>query len=240
MIEDKKDLFVVGDIHGLFRKLVHDITCTHKIKDSIFIIVGDCGFGFEKRAYYDLMYKKIEKRLLKNNNSILCIRGNHDDPQYFTEGSLIDYPLLKTLPDYTTLDILGKNILFLGGATSTDGDWRREKNKEFQRRGSSKRVWWDLECPSRIDNFEDLPTNIDFVISHEAPSQFPPHLSKPSGMNHQDYLQRLSDREYLSELLKEVNPDKWFFGNYHKTYSGTYGKTLFRGLDKNEILKIYV
>ena len=48
-IEEKfEDIYVVGDIHGEIRKLVNDITYKYKLKNSIFIIAGDCGFGFVK------------------------------------------------------------------------------------------------------------------------------------------------------------------------------------------------
>ena len=62
-IEGYDSVYVVGDIHGEFRKLVFDITYKYKIKNSVIIIAGDCGFGFNKPKYYNLIYQKIHKRL---------------------------------------------------------------------------------------------------------------------------------------------------------------------------------
>ena len=48
---------VCGDIHGEFATLVFNIV-QKKIENATVIVAGDCGFGFNKLAYYDELYKK--------------------------------------------------------------------------------------------------------------------------------------------------------------------------------------
>ena len=53
--------------------------------DTVLVIAGDCGFGFEKLGYYENVFKRNSVRLSKANNWVVMLRGNHDDPSYFQE-----------------------------------------------------------------------------------------------------------------------------------------------------------
>ena len=83
--DDVNEIIVCGDIHGEFNALVNKVCVQYDIHDSIIIVAGDCGFGFERVGYYDNIYKRNRKRLEEHNNYILMIRGNHDNPSYFTD-----------------------------------------------------------------------------------------------------------------------------------------------------------
>ena len=114
---------VCGEIHGEFETLVFNIV-QKKIENATVIVAGDCGFGFNKLAYYDELYKrKLHRKLKKQNVLLLMIRGNHDDPLFF-DKELIDYPYMKTLPDYTIVHTRKHNILCVGGAISIDRSFR--------------------------------------------------------------------------------------------------------------------
>ena len=120
-----RDDFVIacGDIHGELETLVFNII-QKKIENAIVIVAGDCGFGFNKLAYYDELYKrKLHRKLKKQNVLLLMVRGNHDDPLFF-DKELIDYPYMKTLPDYTIVHTRKHNILCVGGAISIDRSFR--------------------------------------------------------------------------------------------------------------------
>ena len=54
---------------------------------------------------------------------LILMRGNHDNPDYF-ENRLIDYPRMKTIPDYCVIQFSGNNILCIGGAVSIDREYR--------------------------------------------------------------------------------------------------------------------
>ena len=77
---EARSLVVCGDIHGAFEEVVFKLCVQYSMTDTLLIVAGDCGFGFEKPGYYEQIFYKISGRLTKANNWVVMIRGNHDDP----------------------------------------------------------------------------------------------------------------------------------------------------------------
>ena len=80
-----KNVVVSGDIHGEFNAVIYKLCVQYQMTDTVLIIAGDCGFGFDKPGYYDNVYNRNSSRLSKANNWVVMIRGNHDDPAFFQE-----------------------------------------------------------------------------------------------------------------------------------------------------------
>lgn len=78
-----KCIVVSGDIHGDFNHLVFKVCVQYQMRDTLLIVAGDCGFGFENPGYYEDMVKRNAKRLSEANNWIVFVRGNHDNPRLF-------------------------------------------------------------------------------------------------------------------------------------------------------------
>lgn len=109
-----KNLYFIGDTHGEWNIITNHIK-RYKIKDSAFIFCGDVGIGFESLNHYTLnVIPKLNKALKINNNIFLWIRGNHDNPKYFSE-QLINFECVKCIPDYSIINVVGKNVLCVGG-----------------------------------------------------------------------------------------------------------------------------
>ena len=54
-----------GDIHGDFHTLAYKMCIQYQMADTLLIVAGDCGFGFDKHAYYEQVYNKDASRLRK-------------------------------------------------------------------------------------------------------------------------------------------------------------------------------
>lgn len=237
-LENVKDIYVCGDIHGGFADLVFKME-RYKIENSVVIVCGDCGFGFENPGHYLHIYeKKLEKKLMKYNNLILCIRGNHDDPRYFDDPEFIpDLPRLKTISSNTILNICRYNILCVGGAISTDRKDRIEADRK-QKRKNHPKCYWENEKITKISEIENIPCRIDIVLSHEAPISYDPPLIKNKNMSNDLWDDILDSRNYLEKINTRIRPLRWYYGHYHKSLSGYTGRTIWRCLDELEIVQI--
>lgn len=65
-----KSIIISGDIHGDFNLLVNKMCMQYKMENTLLIVAGDCGFGFENRGYYENIVKKNTKRMNEANNWI--------------------------------------------------------------------------------------------------------------------------------------------------------------------------
>lgn len=225
-----KYLCVVGDIHGEIQHLVWDACMCKDLRDTTFIVAGDFGLGFHKLGYYDREYYRASLRLEKCNNYIYGLRGNHDNPDFYDPESknFIDYPRLKALPDYTRLTWGSREILVIGGAQSKDATERKQDLKKYP--------WWSGERIVR--DLGKIKDKEDIIISHEAPISLGPPPYRSDSMTLEDYRGIIEDREYLNEVLISSRPQRYYFGHYHKSYSGNWGETLWKGLDINEIIEV--
>jgi UDP-2,3-diacylglucosamine pyrophosphatase LpxH len=220
---------ILGDIHGNFQKLYMKAMAT---KDTTIIQVGDFGVGFRSREKMTEEMTEINKRLAKNNNTLLVIRGNHDDPAYF-DGNY-NFSNIEFLPDYTVKNIEGKNYLFVGGAVSIDR-CQRTAGVDY---------WLDERFVLDIDKLNSIEGNIDVVIAHSSPSFCSPvHFNElvwyfiaqdPS--LHNVLLQERKDFETMYETLKAKGHtiEYWFNGHFHFTQEELINDTNFivLGIDK--------
>ena len=116
---EAKSVVISGDIHGDFNELVYKLCIQYQMTDTLLVVAGDCGFGFEKKAYYEQILRRNAKRLNEANNWIVFVRGNHDNPAYF-DGTTFKHKRMRCVPDYTVLQVCNHNILCVGGAISID------------------------------------------------------------------------------------------------------------------------
>ena len=237
-----KEAYVAGDIHGDFDKLIRKIK-HDKIEDSLIIVAGDCGFGFEERIYYDNTYKYCGPSLEKHNNIVLFMRGNHDDPSYFSEDPLTRffYDRMQCVPDYSVITINGsRNLLCIGGALSVDRKLRKENVS-----------WWAGE--SAVKNDEEIDkltaegTEIDTVIAHNCPSFCEPTEKKSLhyfSMLDENILEDCDmERKMFDDILTKITTSQsglrnWLYGHYHKSWEKEISGITFTMLSIMELKKI--
>lgn len=247
---DAKQIIVSGDIHGDFKGVVFKLCIQYNLKDTLLIVAGDCGFGFELPGYYEQIYNSVAKRLRKANNWIVFVRGNHDNPAYFNEER-VAYKRWRCVPDYSVIQACGHNILCVGGATSVDRYMRKEENARKRERGHTQTaVWWPNEAPVfDEDAILSIPVEvpIDTVISHSAPS----FCEKTSHQGLQSWAAKdpglikdvNTERETMDQVFKCLRQQEhplrqWFYGHFHQSWRGRREGVSFLMLDIEEFAEV--
>ena len=247
---DAKGIVVAGDIHGDFKALVYKCCVQYQMTDTLIIVAGDCGFGFQKPGYYKDLYMQLSGRLSKANNWLVFIRGNHDNPAYF-DGHQVYYKRWKAVPDYSILKACGHTILCVGGAISVDRGWRRYEN--YVETGDGRLtpfVYWADEKPvydeAKLEAIDKVCA-IDTVITHTAPS----FCEKQSRADIQDWL--VKDEDLLQDIKEErkvmdyiqaylyahSHPvDQWYYGHFHQSWHGEIDGIMYNMLDCLELREL--
>ena len=244
---ETKNIVICGDIHGEFNSLIYKLCIQYQLTDTLLIVAGDCGFGFEKPGYYEQVFNRNSSRLSKSNNWIVMMRGNHDDPSYFNEEK-ISHQRFRTTPDYSVIQACGHNILCVGGAVSID---RTDRIKHDAKHPDSSVVsYWENEMPFfNEEALNDIGHNfkIDTVVTHTSPT-FCELISK-AGLSEWaardsnlladcDNERRTMDQ--IFEYLKANNHplENWFYGHFHQNWSSSIDGVLFSMLDIMEFKEL--
>lgn len=212
-----KSVVVCGDIHGEFENLVYQCCVRYKMRDTLIIVAGDCGFGFKYPAYdIDFYYSRTMDRIIDANNYLAFVRGNHDNPWYF-DGEHVGYERFRAVPDYSVLTACGHQILCVGGAVSIDRDVRT-KDKD----------WWEDEkpvfMPERLSDLRREGYRIDTVVTHTAPS-FCEFTMPPGVVDSKELLADMQEeRRIMDGLLERLRHDghplrRWYYGHFHKSWN---------------------
>lgn len=241
-----QQVLVCGDIHDNIDFIIYKIK-VNNIKDTVFIVAGDCGIGFEKPQHYVNWYNRNENVLLSHNVTLLLVRGNHDDPLFFNGEERIDFEYFKTIPDYTVIQLTDlEYILCVGGACSVDRVPRIRRNFINMANKDSSRVYWPDEEPffskEKLDAICDAVINVSYVVTHTIPIFFPilQHADIDQWAIEDSTL--LNDiekeRQTLSDIYDYLTKDcectvkKWFCGHFHEHITFEHENTLFIVLDR--------
>ena len=248
---DAKSLVICGDIHGDFVPLVYEITVRYGMRDTLVIVAGDCGFGFEKPDAYNNIFRRIEKRLVQNNCWIAMVRGNHDDPAYFelqADGNtLIHHARWQTVPDYAVIQACGRMVLCVGGAVSVD---RQIRMREMERH-LGKRYYWPNETvrydAEALEAIRDAGLKVDTVVTHTAPSMCEFQSKQGLATWAQCDATLLDDcnaeRAAMDDIIVHLTQDKhplerWYYGHFHNSWHSEIDGVWFKMLDIMELLEV--
>lgn len=225
----KRDLYFVGDIHGVIRDVLWNLTDLKSVKSADIVFVGDFGVGFDGRGDTDLSYRKIHEKLVENDLMLYVVRGNHDNPEYF-DGKH-DYERLKFLEDHKVYEIGGKSCYIVGGAISIDRAQRILENIRLESKSSISRVYWEDEGIKK--KWGGLPESVDIIVSHEAPLSVGPPFIPVSDKNLSEQIIR--ERQYLNFVRENVKHESWYYGHHHDNYFTSLDNASYYGLAIEEV-----
>ena len=243
-----KQVLVSGDIHGDFKGVVFKLCVQYGLTDTLLIVAGDCGFGFEKPGYYQTIYNQVAGRLRKANNWVIFVRGNHDDPAYFAEER-IAYARWRTVPDYSVVQACGHNILCVGGAVSIDRYDRQKENARLREwRHVETAYWWpDETVVFREEDIASLPVRVDTVVTHTSPSfcelQSKQGLKSWAVMDPGLVWDTEKERKAVDDIFHCLRAhghpvERWYYGHFHQSWSALREGVSFSMLDIEEFKEI--
>ncbi len=230
---EAKGVVISGDIHGEFNLLLFKCCVMHRMTDTLIIVAGDCGFGFEQPGYYENVYNRNRDRLSKSNNWILFVRGNHDNPAYFN-----DYPIKHrrwmTVSDYSVVRACGHEILCVGGAISVDRSYRKSHptyHLPKQDEPLARNIYWANEYPvfdaDKLNTISEIFA-IDTVVTHTAPSFC--ELTSKGGLlaemaiRDENLMEDAeNERKVMNKIFDYLTSNRhplryWFYGHFHKSW----------------------
>jgi hypothetical protein len=233
MSNDLKVVLICGDIHGDF-DVIPDYIKKHELSNVIVLQCGDFGIGFANKYKEIKRLEYLSKRLDCYNSKLFVLRGNHDDPSYFTSGEYNITDNVVLLKDYQVFNINGFNYLPIGGGISIDRT----------NRWKWKSGYWKDEIINYSFIVEEL-TDINVVLSHSAPSFVSPLLkdninywiARDENLNNDLNLERNTLTKIYENLVKNNNISHWYYGHFHFSNIEYYNKTKFHLLNINEIIE---
>jgi len=246
-IQDR-EIYVMGDIHGEFQEAY-----ARNVQHACIILAGDCGFGFHHYKYYtECMYRKALKWLERNDNIIICVRGNHDNPAYY-EGKLFYEERMMCVPDYTVIKGYHHTVLCVGGAISIDRTYRIDMQAM---RPNGPQYWWQDEAPyldrDKLQEITDAGYRIDTIVTHTCPDFCYPIDKGVTNSTLSHWLladptlrfDLLNERSVMRELYHLLVDEydhplkRWMYGHYHASHHALYDGMICRLLDINEITQL--
>lgn len=210
-------VYLTGDTHGDFSRIAEFCFEYGTTTEDTMIILGDAGINYHLSEADQYLKEELAQLPL----TLLIIHGNHEErPEniqtyldknwqggtvYFEE----EYPNILFASDGEIYDLDGAKAIAIGGAYSVDKYYRLRQGL----------AWFESEQPDGyIKSFvesqlEQVNWRIDFVLSHTCPEKFIPFESFLPNID--DSSVDRSTEEWLDEIEKKLDYDRWFFGHFH-------------------------
>lgn len=219
-------ILITGDCHGnIDIDKIKNIDDTYMTSNDYVIVCGDMGIIWNYP--HDMDYEN-DISLLKWWNekkfTTLFIDGNHENHDMLNSYEVSNFlgGKVHRLADKVfhlmrgeIYAINGKTFFAFGGASSIE----KEESEEGK-------TWWYEELPSLdelengLKNLQKFDYTVDYVITHAGPIDIVNNLfSDKSYRVSSDVLV-----DYLQEISRKIDFQKWYFGHYHFDIESIDGK----------------
>lgn len=200
----------IGDVHGKFKRYKRLIA-----QHPNTIQVGDMGVGFrytQGPKIGEVHNNPPHYAMLAGNHRF--IRGNHDNPNACANHS-------QWIEDGT----VENGIMFIGGATSIDREWRQEGFN-----------WWANEQLS-AESLVFMQTVYEYakpkvMVTHECPEEVANALM--SDVNFKKLRDPSRTREAFQKMFAMHHTKLWVFGHWHHSFDYSINGTRFVCLNELE------
>lgn len=220
-------ILLLGDIHGNAGILRKAIEVSKESDAKAIIQLGDFGLFPETEAWF-------RENVKDAHIPIYFIDGNHDNCQRWVEYESItqiwDDRELYYIPRGTVMELDGRTVAFMGGASSIDKNIRLKNNMD-----------WDVNeniSPTHIERLyrNALGKKVDMFLTH-----CPPHSVIEKNFDPINKLWFGVGVDW-TDPNQNIIEDAWDKLNYPTVYSGHMHKRVvgndYRILNINEILAV--
>lgn len=225
-------IVAIGDIHGKFSNFIQLIENISAGFQSInFVQVGDFGVGFSHPADEWKTLNTLNTILLDTNSTLYVIRGNHDNPAFWSIKTGYIFSNIKFVLDNSIIALDDKMCYFAGGAISIDRCIRTQGVN-----------YWNGEIYAKPETWNFLDTRIDILFTHDVYHGCSPYTTKNrlllNWYEKDEHLSRdiMNEQNKLKELYETIlnnNPNfSWYHGHYHESHATIIGnqKTFSLGI----------
>lgn len=201
-------VYLTGDTHGGLERFQKG-RLRWLGKRDIVVVLGDFGFVWDGSPAEEKRLNWLRKRPY----TLLFLDGAHENYDLLSR-----YPTVERFGGQlqalggnlyrvcrgSVLELDGKRFLCFGGTESPD---REEREPGVN--------WWPGEMPSEEEyaacraNLEQNGWQVDYVLTHDAPSRFLDFSMLAAGESSRLHL-------FLDEIVLKLHYKEWFFGCYHK------------------------
>lgn len=213
-------VYITGDCHGNFDRILCFCQQYNTTTDDILIILGDVGLNYYGES--SNRDRTLKEYVSKIPITIFCIRGNHEfrptalQNGYITTwhgGRVIKedkYPNIIYALDGVEYDINNKRCLVIGGAYSVDKYYRLHRGWN----------WFEDEQLSNTEQESIIKKlsaqhnkRYDCVLTHTCPERYIPREWFLS-MIDQSTVDN-STEQFLDNVSDIISYKKWYCGHYH-------------------------
>lgn len=237
-------VYITGDMHSeVYPRLNAKTFPAQKelTKNDFVIVCGDFGIPWQNNRTDKYMLRELEKR----NFTTLFLDGNHENFDLLNQYPVEEWNGGKVhrlndsvfhLMRGQVFHLQNHTFFTFGGAAShdiSDGilepdehlkDRMRDLNRQGKRMYRVNHVsWWKEEMPS-ADEYEEGMANlkkhnyqVDFVLSHDAPT----YLKRQMGVYENNTL-----TDYLQNVYQMTECKRWYFGHMHTDKLFVHNRTV--------------
>lgn len=210
-------IWITGDTHGMFERIKKFCKEYQTTKEDLLIIAGDAGINYSGFVKDRPTKEYLEALPIR----FLCVHGNHEiRPQTLLYYKSIDwcggkvwqetdYPSILFAKDGEIYNLLGNQLLVIGGAYSIDKDIRNFYGWN----------WWSDEQPSdEIKRYvekqlEKNKWNVDVVVTHTCPMKYEPREVFLTGIDQKNVDK--TTEAWLDSIEERLFYSNWFCGHFH-------------------------
>lgn len=217
-------IMVLGDTHGNTDVAVMAVQNAGVLDIKVIIQCGDFGLWDHFKDGIDYL-DILNAELMDNDVTLIWVDGNHENfdrlewyhknnPKNKWGQVFIRSNILWT-PRGCKWKMDNKMFMSVGGAVSVDKDWR-----QMQQSKHNKVNWWpqeqltEAELEQILRNHANSPCDVDFLFTHDCPTNAPFRGRMKNDQESQIHRQR------MDRLGKAISPNMWFHGHMHTKYDG--------------------